>query len=671
MAGRIPRDFIDNLLARVDVVDVVNTRVPLKKKGREYMACCPFHNEKTPSFTVSPTKQFYHCFGCGAHGSAVSFLMEYEHLSFVEAIESLAHSLGIDVPHEAQTPQQVRKQKVARGLYELMEEAGQYFTRQLQHHAPARQYIKQREIDQNTAQRFGLGYSSDAWDALTQQFGRSYGEQKLLASGLQIKNDAGRVYDRFRDRLMFPIRDRKGRVIGFGGRVLGEGTPKYLNSPETDIFHKGYELYGLYEARQHTRQLERLVVVEGYMDVIALAQFGVTYAVATLGTAITGGDVDDGSKDDAQPEVIHNSGFINADVDQKREDLTQRHIQQLFSTVSEVVFCFDGDRAGKQAAWRALENAMPELNDGREIRFLFLPAGEDPDSQVRKIGKDAFEQSLRDDSLTLSDYLLVALKAQFNTASREGRSRLVDHAMGLLAVMPETLLKAQIINELATIAGVQPEMIRRSGAAKAVPQALPKTTQPANADHGVGYGAGADAGYETSYETNYDADYDAQYGQAEYADPAEPGRRRSRLNDQEVSRTPVRYAITLLLNYPQLVEFADNPEQLVKSDLPGMNLLVAMVETAEENPNIHSAGMLEHFRGTQHEKVLLKLAKWQPQDADVQILQREVQDCFRQIRRKAQTMETEALLHRLQSKPFEELSAQEKHDLRALLEQQR
>lgn len=632
MAGRIPRDFIDNLLARVDVVDVVNTRVPLKKKGREYMACCPFHNEKTPSFTVSPTKQFYHCFGCGAHGSAVSFLMEYDNLEYVEAIESLANSLGLDVPREAQSPQQTRRQQAAKGLYDLTEEVGQYFTRQLHNHAPALQYIKQRDLDQNVVQRFGLGYSSDAWDALTQQFGRSYGEEKLLASGLQIKNDAGRVYDRFRDRLMFPIRDRKGRVIGFGGRVLGEGTPKYLNSPETDIFHKGYELYGLYEARQHTRQLERLVVVEGYMDVIALAQFGVSYAVATLGTATT-----------------------------------REHIQQLFRVVPEVVFCFDGDRAGKQAAWRALENALPELRDNWEIRFLFLPAGEDPDSQVRKIGKDAFEHSLRDDSLTLSDYLLVALKAQFNTASREGRSRLVDHAMGLLAVMPETLLKAQIINELAAIAGVQPEMIRRSGAAKAAPQALPKKTQPANADHGGGYGVGADAGYET----NYDADYDAQYGQAEYADPVEPVRRRSRLNDQEVSRTPVRYAITLLLNYPQLVEFADNPEQLVKSDLPGMNLLVAMVETAEENPNIHSAGMLEHFRGTQHEKVLLKLAKWQPQDADVQILQREVQDCFRQIRRKAQTMETEALLHRLQSKPFEELSAQEKHDLRALLEQQR
>ncbi|PID33996.1 MAG: DNA primase, partial [Thiotrichales bacterium] len=325
MAGHIPKEFIDQLLGRIDIVDVINKRVPLKKAGREYTACCPFHNEKTPSFTVSPTKQFFHCFGCGAHGSAISFLMEYDHFEYVEAIEALARDLGVEVPREQRAGDNGRpRKKLDNSLYSLMEEVARYFSTNLNKSQEAIEYIKKRGLSVEIIQQYGVGYSTDEWDRLTQLFGREYGQQKLLACGLQIQNDSGRVYDRFRDRLMFPIRDRRGRVIGFGGRVLGDGTPKYLNSPETDIFHKSAELYGLFEARNNTRQLNKFLVVEGYMDVISLAQFGITYAVATMGTATT-----------------------------------TEHIRQLYkSGVTQVVFCFDGDRAGEEAAWKALKNAL-------------------------------------------------------------------------------------------------------------------------------------------------------------------------------------------------------------------------------------------------------------------------------------------------------------------------
>ncbi|MEZ5534166.1 MAG: DNA primase [Thiolinea sp.] len=589
MAGHIPREFIDQLLGRVDIVDVINSRVPLKKAGREYTACCPFHNEKTPSFTVSPTKQFFHCFGCGAHGSAISFLMEYEHLEYVEAIEALARNLGVEVPREQKAGGNQPRKKLDNSLYGLMEEVAGAFRKNLNASPKAIDYIKQRGLSADIVQQFGIGYASDEWDALTRLFARDYGQQKLLACGLQIQNDSGRVYDRFRDRLMFPIRDRRGRVIGFGGRVLGDGTPKYLNSPETEIFHKGAELYGLFEARQQTRKLERLLVVEGYMDVIALAQFGVTYAVATLGTATT-----------------------------------QQHIQQLFRLVPEVVFCFDGDRAGKEAAWRALETALPELRDDREIRFLFLPAGEDPDTQIRAVGREQFEDSLQSDTLPLSDYLLANLKEQYNISSREGRTRLSDRASGLLATMPDILLKDQLFDELARLVGVETAVIRQ------------RQTKPEPQQEAPPWAGG------------------------------EPNSSMARpISHQEVRMTPVRYAIALLLNYPALSEWSENPEQLIHYGLPGIDLLCKLVETAEENPHIHSAGLMERFRSTEHEKILLKLMKWQPQEADMQILQQEFQDCFRQIKRQARQKALESLLHKEQT---EGLNLQEKHDLLSLLD---
>lgn len=575
--GRIPRDFIDQLLARADIVDVIGSRVPLKKAGREYMACCPFHNEKTPSFTVSPVKQFYHCFGCGAHGSAISFLMEYEHLEYPEAIESLARSIGVQVPREGAESAPKRKRK-DKNLYALLEDAAVWFQSQLRQNPEASKYLQQRGLTAEVIAGFGLGYAPTGWDALGNQLS-SYGSEKLLASGMSIRNDAGKFYDRFRERIMFPIRDRRGRVIGFGGRVLGDGIPKYLNSPETDIFHKGSELYGLFEARQNTRKLERLLVVEGYMDVIALAQFGVTYAVATLGTATT-------------PE----------------------HIRQLLRLVPEVVFCFDGDRAGRDAAWRALENALPELRDDKEIRFLFLPQGEDPDTQVRKAGRDAFEVAVVS-ALTLSDYLLAGLKERFNLSTREGKSRLLNDSLKLLANMPTILLREQIFQELSTLTDTPLEVVRR-------------------------YAKGNTSG---AAELTYNV-----------ARPA----------DQDVRRTPVRHAIALLLHNPALAELAGSPEQILSYDLPGMGLLAAMIENIEEYPHIHTAGLLERFRQTEHENALRRLSNWQADTSDESVIRREFSDCLQQIRRQSRHKQLEQLLHRERT---EGLSAQEQHDLVCLL----
>ncbi len=400
MAGHIPRSFIDDLLARLDIVDIIDARVKLKKKGKNYGACCPFHNEKTPSFSVSQEKQFYHCFGCGVHGNAIDFIMEFERLEFVEAIEELASYLGLDVPREQRSggggqfqsgPQASSSEK--RSLYDLMGSISQFYRNQLKLPASkvAIEYLKDRGLSGEIVQKFGIGYVADEWDLVRKNFGQNKDNQDMLVTGgMLIENEKGNRYDRFRGRIMFPIRDRRGRVIGFGGRVLGDGTPKYLNSPETPIFHKGKELYGLYEVLQAYREPPRILVVEGYMDVVALAQYGVDYSVASLGTSTTGD-----------------------------------HIQMLFRQTNTVVCCYDGDRAGKEAAWRALENALQYLKTGNTLKFLFLPDGEDPDSYVRKYGKQAFEQQI-EQATPLSSYLfdnLIELH-QINLGNNEGKSAL-------------------------------------------------------------------------------------------------------------------------------------------------------------------------------------------------------------------------------------------------------
>jgi len=412
----IPKNFIQDLLNRLDIVDVVERYVPLKKAGANFVACCPFHNEKSPSFTVSQTKQFYHCFGCGAHGTAIGFVMEHAGLGYVDAIEELARSVGLEVPNERPAAGEAY-QKVAPDLYEVMQTATRYYREQLKLDQRAIDYLKQRGLSGEIAAKFGIGYAPDGWQNLSAAF-PDYQDATLNETGLVITSDEGKRYDRFRDRIMFPIINVRGQVIGFGGRVLDKGEPKYLNSPETPLFEKGRELYGLYQAQKAIRAGQQVLVVEGYMDVVALAQHGVEYAVATLGTATT-----------------------------------PNHIQKLLRLTEHIVFCFDGDKAGQRAAWRALENALPYLQDGKRISFLFLPVEHDPDSFVREFGKAAFEQRIQE-AMPLSAYLLREASAELDLRTQEGRNQLLQRAKPLLTAIVAPATALLLRKEVAALSGV-------------------------------------------------------------------------------------------------------------------------------------------------------------------------------------------------------------------------
>ncbi len=415
--ARIPDAFIDELLARTDIVEVVGARVPLKRQGKEYAACCPFHDERSPSFTVSPTKQFYHCFGCGAHGTALSFLMNFDRLEFLDAVEELARRNSMEVPRETR---QRNQNEDSRDLFAALEAAARFFRRQLEDSAQARAYLERRGVDAANQERFGIGYAPDGYSALKDALGTDERRMKLLErAGLFSQNERGHVYDKFRDRVMFPIHDRRGRVIAFGGRVLAKDDgPKYLNSPETALFHKGRELYGLWQVRQAHQKIERLVVVEGYMDVVSLFQFGETNAVATLGTATT-------------PD----------------------HAELLFRNAPDVYFCFDGDAAGRRAGWRALESVLPRMKDGRQAFFLFLPDGEDPDTIVRKEGARGFEARLKD-ATPLSTFFFDELGTDVNLSTLDGRARLAERARPMLAQIPDGAFGDLMRQRLVEITGV-------------------------------------------------------------------------------------------------------------------------------------------------------------------------------------------------------------------------
>jgi DNA primase len=435
----IPKSFIQDLLNRLDIVDVIDRYVPLKKAGANYVACCPFHNEKSPSFTVSQSKQFYHCFGCGAHGTAIGFVMEHTGMGYVEAIEDLAKGIGLEVPRETSSAPQ---HKVATDLYELMQTATRYYREQLRKAPRAIDYLKRRGLSGEVAARFGIGYAPDDWQNLKAAV-PDYQDKSLVETGLVITNDEGKRYDRFRDRIMFPIVNVRGQVIGFGGRVLDKGEPKYLNSPETALFEKGHELYGLYQAQKAIRAQQRVIVVEGYMDVVALAQHGVEYAVATLGTATT-----------------------------------PFHVQKLLRLCDQIVFCFDGDKPGQKAAWRALENALPHLQDGKRLGFLFLPEEHDPDTYIREYGREAFEQEL-DNSLPLSGYLLRHLTAEVDLKTQEGRSLLLKNAQPLVTAITAPVTALLLRKEVAELAGVEQAELEALWAIK--PVAMPQRPVPAKA----------------------------------------------------------------------------------------------------------------------------------------------------------------------------------------------
>ncbi|MGC0782910.1 DNA primase [Pantoea agglomerans] len=522
MAGRIPRVFINDLLARTDIVDLIDARVKLKKQGKNFHACCPFHNEKTPSFTVNGEKQFYHCFGCGAHGNAIDFLMNFDRLEFVESIEELATSHGLDVPYEAGSGPSQMERHQRQSLYQLMENLNGFYQQGLQQSSaqPARDYLDRRGLSAEIINHFAIGYAPAGWDNVLKRFGKqSEDRESLMEAGMLVSNDKGRTYDRFRDRVMFPIRDKRGRVIGFGGRVLGNDTPKYLNSPETPIFHKGRQLYGLYEAVKNHPEPARLLVVEGYMDVVALAQYGIDYAVASLGTSTTA-----------------------------------EHIQLLFRSTDTVICCYDGDRAGREAAWRALETALPYMNDGRQLRFMFLPDGEDPDTLVRKEGKDAFEARM-EQAMPLSSFLFDSLLPQVDLSSRDGKARLSTLALPLITQIPGETLRIYMRQELGNKLGILDD----NQLEKLMPKLAASGTMPV----------------------------------------APP-----------LKRTTMRVLIALLIQSPQLATLVPSLDGLSESKMPGLPLFIELVGRCNENPGLTTGQLLELYRGTNFSQTLETLAIW-------------------------------------------------------------
>ncbi|HEY0661322.1 MAG TPA: DNA primase [Lysobacter sp.] len=571
--ARIPDAFIDDLLARSDIVEIIGTRVPLKRQGKEYSARCPFHDERSPSFTVSPTKQFYHCFGCGAHGTAISFLMNYDRLEFLDAVEELARRIGVEVPRDTA---QRNANPDSVDLYAALEAASKFFVKQLAGSTKAQAYLDGRDVSPEIRERFAIGYAPDGFNALRDALGTDERRMKLLErAGMFSKNDSGRVYDKFRDRVMFPIVDRRGRTIAFGGRVLDKDDgPKYLNSPETELFHKGRELYGLWQVRQAHNKIPRLIVVEGYMDVVALFQHGVDTAVATLGTATT-------------PD----------------------HAELLFRNAPDVYFCFDGDRAGRGAALKAMESVLPRMKDGRQAFFLFLPEGEDPDSLVRQEGANGFDARLQQ-ATPLSQFLFDSLSADVNLGTLEGKGRLAERAKPLLAQIPDGAFGDLMKQRLTELTGV---------GARA---SSPDTHVPAQRARTPARGA--------------------------------PAPRRSM----------VRSAIALLLQQPALALELQPPFRFAALRQPGVPLLVELLQLVYQRPDISTGSLLEHFEGREEQSALQKLAS-QPMPGDETAWRVEFVDAVTQLDRSTLQQRVEEL----QTKQREAgLDDTDKDELRALLQ---
>jgi len=571
--ARLPDAFIDDLLARTDIVEVVGSRVPLKRQGREYSARCPFHDERSPSFTVSPNKQFYHCFGCGAHGTAISFLMNYDRLEFLDAVEELAKRAGIEVPRDTQQRNQSGE---SRELYSALEAAAKFFVQQLEGSAKAREYLEKRGVDAENQARFGIGYAPEGFNGLKDALGTDERRLSLLdKTGMLSRSDSGRVYDKFRDRVMFPIHDRRGRVIAFGGRVMGKDDgPKYLNSPETALFHKGRELYGLWQVKQAHSRIPRLVVVEGYMDVVALFQFGVNTAVATLGTATT-------------PD----------------------HAELLFRNAADVYFCFDGDRAGQGAAWKALESVLPRMRDGRQAFFLFLPDGEDPDSIVRKEGAAGFDRRLAE-ATPLSKFFYDELSKDVNLAGMEGKARLAERAKPLLAVIPDGAFRDLMQQRLTELTGVG-QRAERAPQAQATPSMRARSGTPA----------------------------------------------------PKIS--VVRAAIALLIQQPSLAEAIEPPYLFGILRQPGIPLLMELIALARERPGIGTGTLLEHFAEREEGAALQKLAM-QLLPGEPASWREEFLDALAQLDRQTRQQRIDELQARINQVGMSGLGEAEKAELREL-----
>ncbi len=574
---RIPDRFIDDLLARVDIVEVIESRVPLKRAGRDYTARCPFHDERSPSFSVSPNKQFYHCFGCGAHGSAIKFLMEYDRLDFVDAVEDLAARVGMTVPYEGSMARGPQDQFAE--LYEVLDASARWFQKQLPGSEKCRKYLEKRGLDTAMIQRFGLGYAPDSWDGVKNAIGSSESRLKALdKSGMLSSNEQGRSYDKFRDRLMFPIQDRRGRIIAFGGRVMGEADgPKYLNSPETPLFHKGRELFALHQVRQSHSKIPRLIVVEGYMDVISLFQFGITQAVATLGTATT--------KD---------------------------HAELLFRNSADVYFCFDGDKAGRSAAWRAVESVLPRMKDGRQAFFLFLPDGEDPDTLVRKEGAEGVEARLKE-ATPLSEFFFAELAKDVDLRGLEGKARLAERARPLLAQIPDGAfrdLMQQALSERTGMQRVGPAAPTAAAQVHAMTQARPPVSKPPQ------------------------------------------------------QRSVVRAAVALLVQKPEIATALEPPYLFGTLRQPGIPLLMELIALCRSRPEMNTATLLQQFEGRDDYEPLAKLAQMDFPSAP-EHWRTEFVDACEQLNRQTLQQRIDELLAKQES-GFP-LSAAEKSELREAL----
>ncbi len=552
--ARIPDAFIDDLLARTDVVELIGSRIPIKRQGREYSARCPFHDERSPSFTVSPTKQFYHCFGCGAHGTAIAFLMNYDRLEFMDAVEELAKRVGMEIPKDTRSRNESGESK---DLYAALEAATQFFQKQLAQNPAAQNYLDKRGVDAENRARFSIGYAPDGFNALKDALGTDDRRMKLLEKvGLFSKNDTGRIYDKFRDRVMFPIHDRRGRVIAFGGRVLvnadksGDAGPKYLNSPETPLFHKGRELYGLWQVRQANSKIPRLIVVEGYMDVVALFQYGVTQAVATLGTATT-------------PD----------------------HAELLFRNAADVYFCFDGDRAGRGAAWKAVESILPRMKDGRQAYFLFLPDGEDPDSIVRQEGADGFDLRLQQ-ATPLSQFFFDELSKDISLNNMEGKARLAERAKPMLAKIPDGAFADLMLQRLSEMTGLKQQA--------SISQGPLLTNAP----------------------------------------------RRNSTPPPKLSL--VRAAITLLLQQPSLALHIEPPHLFAILRQPGIPLLCELIALIRERPDINTGLIIESFSEREEQASLQKLAS-QEFPGEPEHWQAEFNDALQQLDKQTRMQRIEEL----------------------------
>ncbi|HEY6527891.1 MAG TPA: DNA primase [Cellvibrionaceae bacterium] len=642
--SRIPSSFIDDVLNRLDIVDVVDHRVKLKRSGKNYMACCPFHQEKTPSFTVSPDKQFYYCFGCGASGNALGFIMEFDHTAFTDAVESAAKILGLTVPYEDTHPSKAPKKES--NLYTLLEKASQFYKQQLREHPDrktALTYLQTRGLTTEICALFGIGYAAAGWDNLLKALGPNEQAQKqLLDAGLITENeDKTRKYDRFRQRIMFPILDVRGRTIGFGGRILGSetttapdgskikvGGPKYLNSPETEVFHKGRELYGLYQARMSNRHLQRLLVVEGYMDVIALAQFDISYAVATLGTA------------------------CGAD-----------HLHLAFKYCSEIVFCFDGDNAGRTAARRALENTLPSMSDGRQVKFLFLPEGQDPDSLVRQIGKERFEQQI-EQATALEDYFFRNLAEGLNMNSMEGRARFSKLAAPQLHQLPPGVYRELMFQQLSRHTGLSLDILQDLIHTPATPESAtsnlhvtPQINTPINTSPARTTAAINVIGLSNSPPPNSASNLPVA----------------QRPGFQTIKITPARMATMLLLEHPELVKTLDS-QWRADPAAQDEHLLEQLIKSINQYQlqSFHSImGFWAGEFGVEAQKELTQLVSNQflgavkrlsPFDA-----QQELSDAFNKLRIHTQQRQYQSELTQLQAIPLSALDDAQKNRLRELL----